>query len=237
MNVAPDYTRVRFTLNTNRERFANWLQDNATRRFFRRPIENEDGSRIILQPMSKRQVKSVAVCSFEGVYEPAGENRVAKLMGVLFNFELMPETHPNKFEVKTTIKRKSAVHAWSELIVAIAVAYPESEKTIKWQFGIEIPEQPTILDSWAKILHAPVVPKNVVDLWEEIDETNSHFQQIAYLSNLGYTQGAISNRVKISVQSVKNYLRKMRAKYNKDGKEIVLYAKTRKKFGIRQIKE
>jgi hypothetical protein len=238
--IKPDRTTIKFTINTDRERFANWLQNNATRRFFQRPIENEDGSSIVLQPMSKRQVKHVTVCSFEAVYEPAGENRVAKLMGVLFYFELMPETHPNKFEVKATIKQKSAMSVWAELIVAIALAYPESEKTIKRHFGIDIPEkptQPTSFASWDPLTNPPEVPENVVDLWREIKETNPTFQEVVYLSNLGYTQGFISDRLNINVQSVKNNLGKMRAKYNIAGKEVVLTAETRKNLGIRRMKE
>ena len=49
MNMAPDHTRARFIANTDRERFTNLLQDNATRRFQWKPIELHDGSRIVVQ--------------------------------------------------------------------------------------------------------------------------------------------------------------------------------------------
>ena len=248
MNTQPDYTTAKFTLDTDRERFANWLQDDATRRFEFRPIENQDGSHIRLQPMSKRQVKQVIICSFEGIYEPTGENRAAKLMGVLFNFKLMPEKHSNKFEVKTIIRQYPALPFWSELIVSIARTYPESEKTIKQQFDIEPPNatptldnpqinQMTMVDNWDKVLASDIVPDEVVNLWKEIKEDNSLFVEMVMLSNQGYTQSAIAARQKIQVQSVKNNLTKMRDKYNKDGKEIVLLAVTRRKLGIKPIKE
>ena len=63
-------------------------------------------------------------------------------MGALFKFELMPESHPDKFEVISIMKQKAAIKTWSELIVAIAVAYPEWKETIVQQVGIEVPEQP-----------------------------------------------------------------------------------------------
>ena len=78
------------------------------------------------------------------------------------------------------------------------------------------------------------IPSEVADLFEKIEETK--YKEIAYLTNQGYTQGAIAEREKIGYQTVKNYLKEMRDKYNKDGKEIVLTAKTRKKLGIKQIR-
>ena len=142
MNV--DYS-ITFTLNTDAERFSNWLEHEAQDRFFRKPIENKDGSHIVLQPMRHEHRKNVTVCSFEGVYEPAGDNRVAKLMGVIFKFELMPETDPNKFEVKAICKRKGAMSAYAIALVAIALTYPESKGTIMQQVGIDDPEDVTMI--------------------------------------------------------------------------------------------
>ena len=127
---------IAFTLNTGIERFSNWLEHEASRRFFRNPIENKDGSHIVTQPMRHEHRKHVTVCSFEGVYEPAVDNRVAKLMGVIFKFELMPEIHPSKFEVRATCKRKGAMSAYATALVAIALTYPKSKDTIFNRSGL-----------------------------------------------------------------------------------------------------
>ena len=94
-----------------------------------------------------------------------------------------------------------------------------------------------MVDNWDKVLASDIVPDEVVNLWKEIKEDNSLLVEMVILSNQGYTQSAIAARQKIQVQSVKNNLTKMRDKYNKDGKEIVLLAVTRRKLGIKQIKE
>ena len=132
----------------------------------------------------------------------------------------------------------------------IAFCFPDDpeEKTIKQQFDIEPPDatttldnpqinQMTMVDNWDKVLASDIVPDEVVNLWKEIKEDNSLFVEMVMLSNKGYTQSAIAARQKIQIKSVRNNLAKMRDKYNKDGKEIVLLAVTRRKLGIKQIKE